>query len=257
MIFLKNDEEIHIIKQSGDILAQTLGVIAGAIKPGITTNELDRLAETYICDQGASPSFKGYNKFPATLCISVNDVVVHGIPGKYVLKEGDIVSVDGGVCYKGYHSDSAFTFPVGEITKEAKDLIKVTKEALYLGIAQAIVGKRVGDIGNAIESHVATYGYTVVKALTGHGIGKNLHEDPQVANYGKRGTGVKLETGMVIAIEPMVNQGQSVVRQDKDGWTIRTVDNKLSAHFEHTVAVREGQAEILTSYKYIEEALKI
>lgn len=257
MIFLKSDEEISLIKQSGHILAQVLGVVAGAIKPGITTKDLDTLAETYIYDQGATPSFKGYNKFPATLCISVNEVVVHGIPGKYELREGDIISVDCGVLYKGYHSDSAFTFPVGEITKEAKNLIKVTKESLYLGIAQAVVGKRVGDIGDAIETYVAASSYTVVRALAGHGVGKHLHEDPQVSNYGKRGTGVQLKKGMVIAIEPMVNQGQAGVVHDRDGWTIRTADGKLSAHFEHTVAVGEKGPEILTSYQYIEEALKI
>jgi methionyl aminopeptidase len=257
MIFLKNDEEIAIIKQSGLILAQTLGVVAKAIKPGITTRDLDKLAETYIYDQGASPSFKGYNRFPATLCISVNEAVVHGIPGNYELKEGDIVSVDCGVFYKGFHSDSAFTFPVGEITKEARELIKVTKEALYLGISQAIVGNRVGDIGGVVEDYVSKHNFTVVRDLAGHGIGKNLHEDPQVPNYGKRGAGVRLKKGMVLAIEPMVNLGKSAVKQEKDGWTITTIDKKLSAHFEHTVAIGEQQAEILTSYQYIEEVFKI
>jgi len=256
MIFFKNEEEISLIKQSGVILAKVLGVVAGAIKPGVTTEELDKLAEVYIRDQGASPSFKGYDNFPASLCISVNDTVVHGIPGKYVLQTGDIVSIDCGVLYKRYHSDSAYTFSVGEITKEARDLIKVTKEALYLGIAQAIVGKRVGDIGNAVETYVNQSGYTVVKALAGHGIGRNLHEDPQVPNYGKRGAGAQLKKGMVIAIEPMVNQGQSAVSYGRDGWTIKTADGKLSAHFEHTVAVGEKGPEILTSYRYIEEALK-
>ena len=257
MLFLKTDEEIAIIKQSGLILAQTLGVVAKAIKPGIATKALDKLAEAYIYDQGAIPSFKGYNQFPATLCISVNEAVVHGIPGSYELKEGDIVSVDCGVLYKGFHSDSAFTFPVGEITKEAKELIKVTKEALYLGINQAIVGNRIGDIGGAVENYVSKHNFTVVRDLAGHGIGKSLHEDPQIPNYGKRGTGVRLKKGMVLAIEPMVNLGKSAVRQEKDGWTITTIDKKLSAHFEHTVAVGEQQAEILTSYQYIEEVFKI
>jgi len=257
MLFLKTDEEIAIIKQSGLILAQTLGVVAKAIKPGIATKALDKLAEAYIYDQGAIPSFKGYNQFPATLCISVNEAVVHGIPGSYELKEGDIVSVDCGVLYKGFHSDSAFTFPVGEITKEAKELIKVTKEALYLGINQAIVGNRIGDIGGAVENYVSKHNFTVVRDLAGHGIGKSLHEDPQIPNYGKRGTGVRLKKGMVLAIEPMVNLGKSAVRQEKDGWTITTTDKKLSAHFEHTVAVGEQQAEILTSYQYIEEVFKI
>jgi methionyl aminopeptidase len=257
MLFLKTDEEIAIIKQSGLILAQTLGVVAKAIKPGIATKALDKLAEAYIYDQGAIPSFKGYNQFPATLCISVNEAVVHGIPGSYELKEGDIVSVDCGVLYKGFHSDSAFTFPVGEITKEAKELIKVTKEALYLGINQAIVGNRIGDIGGAVENYVSKHDFAVVRDLAGHGIGKSLHEDPQIPNYGKRGTGVRLKKGMVLAIEPMVNLGKSAVRQEKDGWTITTTDKKLSAHFEHTVAVGEQQAEILTSYQYIEEVFKI
>jgi len=257
MIFLKNDEEIAIIKQSGLILAQAFGVVAKTIKPGIATKTLDKLAETYIYDHGAIPSFKGYDGFPATLCISVNEAVVHGIPGNYELKEGDLVSVDGGVFFKGFHSDSAFTFPVGEITKEAKELIKVTKEALYLGISQAIAGNRVGDIGGTVEDYVSKHNFTVVRNLAGHGIGKNLHEDPQVPNYGKLGSGVRLKKGMVLAIEPMVNVGKSAVRQEKDGWTITTVDKKPSAHFEHTIAVGEQQAEILTSYQYIEEVFKI
>ncbi|ACE05621.1 methionine aminopeptidase, type I [Candidatus Amoebophilus asiaticus 5a2] len=257
MIFLKNDEEIAIIKQSGLILAQAFGVVAKAIKPGVATKTLDKLAETYIYDHGAIPSFKGYDQFPATLCVSVNEAVVHGIPGDYELKEGDIVSVDGGVFYKGFHSDSAFTFPVGEITKEAKELIKVTKEALYLGINQAIVGNRIGDIGGTVEDYVSKHNFTVVRNLAGHGIGKNLHEDPQVPNYGKLGSGVRLKKGMVLAIEPMVNVGRSAVKQEKDGWTITTIDKKLSAHFEHTIAVGEQQAEILTSYQYIEEVFRI
>lgn len=257
MIFLKTEEDIALMKQGALILSQALGVIAQAIKPGVTTKELDKLAEIYIGDQGGVPSFKGYDGFPASLCISVNEVVVHGIPSQYALREGDIVSIDAGVFYKGFHSDSAYTFPVGEIKKEAQELLKVTKEALYLGIAQAVVGKRVGDIGAAVEEHVLRHGYSVVKDLAGHGVGQFLHEDPQVLNYGRRGVGVQLKKGMVLAIEPMINQGKSGVRFSKeDGWTVTTADQKLSAHFEHTVAVGEQHAEILTTYRYIEEGLK-
>lgn len=257
MIFFKTEEDIALIKQGALILSRVLGVIAQAIKPGVKTKELDKLAESYIGDQGGVPSFKGYDGFPASLCISVNEGVVHGIPSQHALQEGDIVSVDVGVLYKGFHSDSAYTFAVGEIKKEAQELLKVTKEALYLGIAQAVVGKRVGDIGAAVEAHVLRHGYSVVKDLAGHGVGQFLHEDPQVLNYGKPGTGVQLKKGMVLAIEPMVNQGKSGVKFSKeDGWTVTTVDQKLSAHFEHTVAVREQHAEILTTYRYIEEGLK-
>jgi methionyl aminopeptidase len=256
MIFLKTEEDIALMRQSALILSQTLGVIAQAIQPGVTTERLDKLAETYIGDQGGVPSFKGYDGFPASLCISVNEVVVHGFPGPYALREGDIVSVDAGVFYKGFHSDSAYTFPVGEIKKEAQELLKVTKEALYLGIAQAVVGKRVGDIGAAVEEHVLRHGFSVVKDLSGHGVGQFLHEDPQVLNYGRRGAGVQLKKGMVLAIEPMINQGKSAVTFSKDGWTVTTVDQKLSAHFEHTVAVGEQHPEVLTTYRYIEEGLK-
>lgn len=257
MIFLKTAADIALIRQSSLILSQTLGVIAQAIKPGVTGKELDRLAETYISDQGAIPSFKGYDGFPASLCVSVNEKVVHGIPSDYALQEGDIVSIDAGVLYKGFHSDSAYTFSVGEIKKEAQELLKVTKEALYLGIAQAIVGKRVGDIGAAIEEHALRHGYSVVKDLGGHGIGQFLHEGPQVLNYGRRGSGLQLKKGIVLAIEPMFNQGKSTVKFSKeDGWTVTTADQKLSAHFEHTVAVSEEHAEILTTYRYIEEGLR-
>jgi len=256
MIFFKTEEDIALIRQGALILSQTLGVIAQAIQPGVTTKELDKLAETYIGDQGGVPSFKGYDGFPASLCISVNEVVVHGIPSQYALQGGDIVSVDAGVFYKGFHSDSAYTFPVGEIKKEAQELLKVTKEALYLGIAQAVVGKRVGGIGAAVEEHVLRHGYSVVKDLAGHGVGQFLHEDPQVLNYGRRGAGIQLKKGMVLAIEPMINQGKAAVRFSRDGWTVTTADQKLSAHFEHTVAVGEQHAEILTTYRYIEEGLK-
>jgi methionyl aminopeptidase len=256
MIFLKNQEEISLIKEGADILGRAFGVIAQAIKPDITTKALDKLAEEFIGDHGGAPSFKGFENFPASICTSVNDGVVHGIPDQYKLQEGDIISVDCGVYYKGFHSDSAFTFPVGEITTEAHALLRTTKEALYLGIDQAIAGNRLGDIGETIQDHVYRQGYTVVKELVGHGIGKQLHEQPQVPNYGKRGSGVKLKPGMVIAIEPMINLGGAKIRHEKDGWTIRTLDRKLSAHFEHTVVIRESKAEILTTYQYIEAALK-
>jgi methionyl aminopeptidase len=253
MIFLKTEEEIARIKESAIILSKTLGLIAGAIKPGIKTKELDNLAETYIRDQGAIPSFKGYDRFPASICLSVNEIVVHGIPDGYILKEGDIISVDAGVYYKGFHSDSAFTFSVGKITKEAQKLIKITKEALYLGIKEAVVGKYVGDIGAAIYSHVNKQGYRIIQGLAGHGVGRSLHEDPTIRNFGKKGKGVALKEGMVLAIEPMVSQGSGAIRHAKDGWKIFTADLSLSAHFEHTIAVREYQAEILTTYSYIEK----
>jgi methionyl aminopeptidase len=254
MILLKTEEDIALMRQGALILSQTLGVIAQAVKPGVTTKELDKLAETYIGDQGGIPSFKGYNGFPASLCVSVNEEVVHGIPSQYALQEGDIVSIDAGVFYKGFHNDSAYTFPVGDIKKEAQELLKITKEALYLGIAQAVVGKRVGDIGAAIEEHVLRHGYSVVKELAGHGIGRFLHEDPQVLNYSQRGASAQLKKGMVLAIEPMVNQGKSAVKFSKeDGWTVTTADRQLSAHFEHTVAVGEQHAEVLTTYRYIEK----
>ncbi len=256
MVFLKNPEEISLIKEGADILGQALGVVAQTIEPGVMTKKLDKLVEEFIGDHGGKASFKGFEGFPASICTSVNDEVVHGIPSQYALQEGDIISVDCGVYYKGYHSDSAFTFSVGEISTEAKKLLQATKEALYLGIGQAIVGKRVGDIGQAVQDYVYKQGYTVVKELVGHGIGKSLHESPKVPNYGKQGSGMKLQPGMVIAIEPMVNLGGRQIRYGKDGWTIRTLDHKLSAHFEHTVAVREGKAEILTTYQYIEAALK-
>lgn len=254
MIFYKTNEEIGVIRQSAEILSKTLGIVGQAIKPGITTKELDKLAATYIQDHGAKPSFKGYKGFPAALCSSVNEEVVHGIPSNYALKEGDIVSIDLGVFYKGFHSDAAYTFPVGEITHEAAKLLQMTKESLYLGIEQAVVGKRVGDIGAVIEQHVVAHGYAPVRALAGHGVGVQLHEDPVIFNYGKKGTGAKLKKGMVIAIEPMINQGKfAVVFSKTDGWTVTTRDGKLSAHFEHTVAVGEKAAEILTTYNYIKK----
>jgi len=257
MIFLKSEEEIKLIRASAYILSETLGLIAQAIKPGMSTKTLDKLAAEFIHAQGGQPSFRGFQGFPASLCTSVNEVVVHGLPSQYRLQEGDIISVDCGVYYKGFHSDSAFTFPVGTISQAASKLLRITKESLYKGIDQARAGKCIGDIGQAIQDHVNSHGYSVVKALVGHGIGRSLHEEPQVPNYGKKGRGIKLKPGMVLAIEPMINLGKSKVVQGRDGWTIRTLDRKLSAHFEHTIAIGEHKTEILTTYQHIEEALKV
>lgn len=253
MIYLKTRDEIELIRESGEILGRAHGEIARLVRPGVKTIELDRVAETFIRDKGGSPSFKNYNGFPASLCISVNDTVVHGFPGQYELKEGDIITIDCGVFYKGYHSDSAYTYPLEGTAPETLLLLQRTLESLYLGIGQAKAGQRVGDISFAIQNHVEQFGYGVVRELVGHGVGKSLHEDPEVPNYGKRGKGVKLADGMVIAIEPMVNLGTRKVVQEADGWTIRTADRKPSAHFEHTVAVGKDEGEILTTHKYIEE----
>lgn len=256
MIFYKTEEEIELIRASAKVLAQAHGEVAGMIKEGITTRELDARAEEFIRDHGGQPSFKGYNDFPYSLCISPNSVVVHGFPGDYTLKSGDVISVDCGVLLNGYHSDSAYTYPVGEVAPEVLTLLEETKKSLYLGIEQAVAGNRMGDVSYAIQNHVEKQGYGVVRELVGHGIGKKLHERPEVPNYGKRGSGLKLQTGLVIAIEPMVNLGTKQVVQEKDGWTIRTKDQKPSAHFEHTIVVRKDKAEILTSFEYIEKALQ-
>ena len=253
MIYLKTEEEINLIKVSAQVLGKAHAEVATWVKPGVTTGKLDAVAEEYIRDNGGIPSFKGFNKFPASLCISVNEVVVHGIPGGYVLKEGDIVSIDCGVKLNGYHSDRAYTYPVGEVSKEVMNLLTATKKSLYKGIEQAVDGLRIGDIGHAVQSYVEDRGYTVVRELVGHGVGRDLHEAPEVPNYGKRGKGIRLREGMVIAIEPMINLGTKAVVQERDGWTIRTNDRKYSAHFEHTVVVRKGKAEILTTFDYIEK----
>lgn len=253
MIYLKTEEEINLIKVSAQVLGKAHAEVATWVKPGVTTGKLDMVAEEYIRDNGGVPSFKGFNKFPASLCISVNEVVVHGIPGSYTLKEGDIVSIDCGVKLNGFHSDSAYTYPVGEVSKEVMDLLTATKRSLYKGIDQAVDGMRIGDIGHAVQSYVEDRGYTVVRELVGHGVGRDLHEGPEVPNYGKRGKGVRLREGMVLAIEPMINLGSRGVVQERDGWTIRTNDRKYSAHFEHTVVVRKGRAEILTTFDYIEK----
>ncbi|NLA24076.1 MAG: type I methionyl aminopeptidase [Bacteroidales bacterium] len=255
MIFIKTEEEIDLMRESNMLVSKTHAMLAKEIKEGVSTNYLDKLAETFIRDNNAVPGFLNYNGYPKSLCISVNDVVVHGIPSDYILKNGDIVSVDCGVYKNGFHGDSAYTFVVGEISKEEQKLIDVTRESLYLGIEKAIVGKRIGDIGSAIQKHAEKNGFSVVRELVGHGIGRNLHEKPEVPNYGRRGYGVKLLENMVIAIEPMINLGRREVHQTNDGWTIKTNDGKPSAHFEHTVVVRKNKAEILSNFDIIDNEL--
>lgn len=255
MIYLKTPEEIALLRASNQLVGKTLAEVAKHIRVGVTTLELDKIAEDFIRSNGAVPGFLGYGGFPNTLCVSVNDQVVHGIPSNYALKEGDIVSVDCGVLQNGYYGDSAYTFCVGKVDEKVKKLLKITKESLSLGIDSARHGNRIGDIGYAIQKHCQAAGFSVVRKLVGHGVGKNLHEDPEVPNFGKRGQGVLLKEGMVIAIEPMINMGNRDVVQEKDGWTIRTIDRKPSAHFEHTIAVRKGKAEILSTFDYIEEVL--
>ncbi|AWW30019.1 type I methionyl aminopeptidase [Echinicola strongylocentroti] len=256
MIHYKTSEEVQLIKESAQILGKAHGEVAKLVKAGVTTSHLDKVAEEFIRDHGGVPSFKGYNGFPASLCISVNEVVVHGFPNDNVLKDGDIISIDCGVFHQGFHSDSAYTYPVGEVSPKVLSLLKDTKESLYLGIEKAVFGNRIGDVGNAIQKFVEARGYTVVRELVGHGVGKSLHESPEVPNYGKKGSGPLLKDGMVIAIEPMVNLGTRNVVQERDGWTIRTADRKPSAHYEHTIAIFEDRTEILTTHQYIEENFK-
>ncbi len=256
MIYIKTEEEIELIRESSLLVGKTLAEVAKRIRPGIQTIALDMIAEEFIRDHGATPGFKGYNGFPYTLCVSVNDQVVHGFPGNAPLIEGDIVSIDCGVLKNGFYGDSAYTFAVGEIADEVRLLLERTKESLYKAIEVAIEGKRIGDIGHAVQSHVEQYGYSVVRDLVGHGLGRQLHEKPEVPNYGKRGTGVKLQEGMVLAIEPMVNLGTRAVVQLNDGWTIRTADQRPSAHFEHDVAIRKGKADVLSTFDEIEEVIK-
>ncbi len=256
MALIKTPEEIGLIKQSSLLVGKTLAEVARHLRPGITTRELDRIAEQFIRDHGAIPGFKGYHGYPAALCISVNSVVVHGIPSDYVIHEGDIVSVDCGVVLNGFWGDSAYTFEVGEVDAEVSLLLKRTLESLYKGIEAAIAGNRIGDIGHAVQSHVEQFGYGVVRDLVGHGLGRQLHEKPEVPNFGRRGTGPQLHEGMVLAIEPMINLGTPHVIMDKDGWTIRTRDGKPSAHYEHDIVVRKGKAEILSTFSYIEEVLQ-
>jgi methionyl aminopeptidase len=256
MIHYKTSEEVLKIKESADILGRAHGEISKYVKEGVKTSFLDKIAEEFIRDHSAVPSFKGYNGFPFSLCISVNEVVVHGFPSVYELKDGDIISIDCGVFHQGFHSDSAYTYPVGDVSPSVIALLKATRDSLYLGIEQAKFGNRIGDIGHAVQKFVEAKGYTVVRELVGHGLGRKLHEAPEVPNYGKRGSGPLLKQGMVIAIEPMINLGSRNIVQEKDGWTIRTSDRKPSAHYEHTVAIFEDRTEVLTTHKYIEENFK-
>jgi len=253
MVHYKTEEDIQVIKESAKVLGLVHGEVAKRIRPGVKTKDLDKVAEEFIQDHGGSPSFKNYHGFPAALCISVNETVVHGFPGGYELKDGDIISIDCGVLYKGFHSDSAYTYPLPEASAEVLNLLDRTYESLYAGIEQAKAGNRIGDIGFAIQTYVEKFGYGVVRELVGHGVGKDLHEDPEVPNYGKRGKGVKIMPGMVFAIEPMINMGTKSVVQEADGWTIRTQDKKPSAHFEHMVAIYKDRTEILTTHEYIEQ----
>lgn len=253
MIHNRTESEIALLREAAMLVGKTLGEVEKHIRPGVKTIELDRIAEEFIRDNRAVPAFKGYCGFPGSLCISVNEQVVHGIPGNYELQDGDVVSVDCGTILDGYVGDSAFTFMVGEVSEEVKMLLRRTKESLYKGIEAAVVGKRVGDIGYAVQSYVESFGYGVVRELVGHGVGRKMHEDPQVPNYGNRGTGTKLSKNMVIAIEPMITMGKKEVFQERDGWTIVTRDKKPAAHFEHDVVVREGKAEILSSFDFIEQ----
>jgi len=256
MIFLKTREEIELLRQSNLLVSKTEAMLVEFLKPGVKTITLDKKAEEFIRDNGGVPGFLGYSGFPNSLCISVNEQVVHGIPGDYELQEGDIVSIDCGVYMNGFHGDSAYTFAIGEISEEKAKLLKITKESLYKGIEQAVAGARIGDISYAVQKHAESNGFSVVRELVGHGVGRNLHEDPQVPNYGRRGRGPKIKEGLCIAIEPMINAGKKDVVQMEDGWTILTKDGKPSAHFEHSIAIIDGRAEILSDFGIIEEQIK-
>ena len=255
MIYLKTDEEIELLRAANQIVARTLAEVAKVIAPGVTTLKLDTIAEEYIRSQGAVPGFKGYGGFPGTLCVSVNENVVHGIPSNYALREGDIVSVDCGAVKDVYNGDSTYTFCVGEVDEEVKRLLRTTKESLYIGIEHAVEGNRIGDIGHAIQEYCEKRGYGVVREMCGHGVGRKLHEDPDVPNYGRKGTGPLIKNGMVIAIEPMINMGSKNIVIERDGWTTRTKDRKPSAHYEHTIAIHHGKPDILSSFQYVEEVL--
>jgi methionyl aminopeptidase len=257
MIFLKTDEEIELMRESNRLVGMTLGEVAKHIRPGIKTIELDRIAEDFIRSHGAVPSFLGYNGFPYSLCISVNENVVHGFPSEYELKDGDILSVDCGTEKNGFCGDSAYTFCVGEVAEDVKLLLRTTKESLYKGIEQAIPGNRIGHIGEAVQTYCEKKGYSVVRELVGHGIGRKMHESPEVPNYGRRGIGPLLKSGMCIAIEPMINMGSKNVVFEKDGWTVRTKDRKPAAHFEHTVAIKDGKADILSTFEYVEAVIGV
>lgn len=255
MIYYKTASEIELMRQSALLVSKTLAEMANRLRPGITTLSIDEAIGTFIRDHGAIPSFLNYHGYPFNSCISVNDVVVHGFPNKNELKEGDIVSIDVGTILHGWHGDHAYTFSIGDPGKEISQLIRVTKESLYKGIEKAIAGNRIGDISNAIQEHTEKkHKYGVVRELVGHGLGKSLHEDPQVPNYGKRGAGAVMKEGLVLAIEPMINLGKKDIFTEADGWTVRTVDQKASVHFEHDVCVKKGKADILSDYSIIEAA---
>lgn len=260
-IFLKTEDEIVLMRRANQLVGDTLGELAKHIKPGVTTLQLDKIAEEFIRDNGAIPTFKNFpnpfgGSFPGSICTSVNDVVVHGIPDdRTILKDGDIISVDCGTLIDGFNGDSCYTFCVGEVSEEVRQLLKTTKESLYIGIEHAVAGKHVGDIGNAIQGHCEAKGYSVVRELTGHGIGREMHEEPHIPNYGSSGSGVLLKSGMCIAIEPMITLGLRDIYMMPDRWTIRTRDGKPAAHFEHTIAIRNGNAEILSSFEEIEKEI--
>jgi methionyl aminopeptidase len=256
MLYYKTNEEIELIRESSLLVAKTLAEVAKVIRPGITTLELDRIAEEFVRDHNAIPAFLNYNGFPNSVCISVNAQVVHGIPNSLELRDGDICSVDFGVLKNGFYGDSAYTFAIGDVPDETLKLLRITKESLYKGIEKAVAGNRLGDVSASVQEHAEVNGFSVVRELVGHGIGRHLHEKPEVPNYGKRGTGMVLKEGLVIAIEPMINLGGKAVVHEKDGWTVRTADRKPSAHFEHTVAIKKSEADILSSFKYIEEVLR-
>ena len=253
MVKPKTEEEIELLRENAIIVSKTLAEVGKVVAPGVSTLELNRVAETYIRDNGAIPSFLGFDGFPAALCISVNDTVVHGFPSEYVLKEGDIVSVDCGTLYKGYNGDSAYTFPVGEVSAETRKLMDVTKASLYKGIEAAVAGNRTGDIGYAVQSYAESFGFSVVRELEGHGLGREMHEEPGVPNFGRRGKGTHLVEGMVICIEPMINAGAKNVYLARNGWEVRTSDHRNAAHYELTVVVRRGKAEQLSTFDFIEK----
>ncbi len=256
MIYLKTDEEIELMRAANQLVGMTLGELAKHVAPGVSTLQLDKIAEEFIRDHGAVPAFLGYSGYPNSICTSVNEQVVHGIPSsKNILKEGDVISIDCGTVLNGFVGDSAYTYCVGEVAPEVKKLLATTKESLYEGIKQAVVGKRIGDIGNAVQTYCEARGYSVVRELVGHGIGKRMHEEPEVPNYGRRGCGPLLKSGMCICIEPMINMGSKNVVFEKDGWTVRTKDRKCAAHFEHCIAIRPEGPEILSSFKFLEEVL--
>lgn len=251
----KTEEEIELIRESSLLIGKTFGVLAPMIQPGVTTLQLDKIADEFIRDNGGIPGFLGYNGYPNSICASVNNAVVHGIPSDKPLESGDIVSVDIGVLKNGFFGDSAYTFAVGKINPEVQQLLDVTKKSLQLAIEQAVAGKRIGDIGYAVQQYTESFGFGVVRDLVGHGVGRSLHEAPEVPNYGRRGQGMQLLPGLVLAIEPMINMGTKHVKQLRDGWTIVTADGKPSAHFEHTVVVRKDKAEVLSTFEFIEQAL--